>query len=103
MPAAATASPIEPAIQAPEKDKIYPNVPLMDDAVSTIEMSGADAARERIILFKTPTCPNCKAAGALLAGPFLPGATVVGDSWYFGISSGPGDEFECSVDRKSVV
>ena len=66
MPAAATASPIEPAIQAPEKDKIYPNVPLMDDAVSTIEMSGADAARERIILFKTPTCPNCKAAGALL-------------------------------------
>ena len=66
MPTAATASPIEPAIQAPEKDKIYPNVPLMDDAVSTIEMSGADAARERIILFKTPTCPNCKAAGALL-------------------------------------
>ncbi|MBP3217388.1 MAG: hypothetical protein IJV26_05680 [Lachnospiraceae bacterium] len=38
----------------------------MDDAVSTIEMSGADAAKERIILFKTPTCPNCKAAGALL-------------------------------------
>ena len=65
-PAPAAAAPVEPAIQAPEKDKVYPNVPLMDDAVSTIEMSGADAAKERIILFKTPTCPNCKAAGALL-------------------------------------
>ena len=39
----------------------------------------------------------------LLAGPFLPGATVVGNSWYFGISSGPGDEFECSVSGETIL
>jgi hypothetical protein len=39
----------------------------------------------------------------LLAGPFLPGATVVGNPWFFGISTGPGDECECPVSGETIL
>ena len=37
----------------------------IEEAVDTLEMEH-NAQGQKILLFKTPTCPNCKAAGALL-------------------------------------
>ena len=41
------------------------NMVKIEEAVDAIEMD-RPAGSSRILLFKTPTCPNCKAAGALL-------------------------------------
>ncbi len=45
------------AVTLPDLDKL-------EDAADTLEMETAEESR--ILFFKTPTCPNCKAAGALL-------------------------------------
>ncbi|MBR0411639.1 MAG: ribonucleoside triphosphate reductase [Eubacterium sp.] len=50
-------------------ERVLPKKPVdftkIEEAVGTIEMEkGAES--DSIFLFKTPTCPNCKAAGALL-------------------------------------
>ncbi|MBQ4258233.1 MAG: glutaredoxin family protein, partial [Clostridia bacterium] len=42
---------------------------ILPDAAPVITLNAADEpafAGQKIMLFKTPTCPNCKAAGALL-------------------------------------
>ena len=36
----------------------------IEEAVDEIEME--NAGKQHVLFFKTPTCPNCKAAGALL-------------------------------------
>jgi len=63
MPAAPAASYAEVSAPAPAAEPVKAEAPAAPAPAAAAPVEIADDA---ILLFKTPTCPNCKAAGALL-------------------------------------